>query len=68
MEETVAVTLVRFDDPATGECWIVCLDGPHIGHALRTIGRWAADPELSFTWMAAAQMALKIRQHEEGWL
>lgn len=66
MESTVSVTLVRWDNPATGECWVVCFDSSRIGDALRAIGRWAADPSCNFTWMNAAQMAMKIRQHEEG--
>lgn len=29
--------------------------------ALRTLGRWASDPELSFTWYNAAVLSQKIR-------
>lgn len=29
--------------------------------ALATIGRWASDPELSFTWFDAAMASQKIR-------
>lgn len=35
---------------------------------LRTLGRYAADPELSFTWYDAAIMSKKIRElaYEDG--
>jgi hypothetical protein len=29
--------------------------------ACRTVGRWAANPDLSFTWHDAARMAQQIR-------
>jgi len=34
---------------------------------LRTLGRYAADPQLSFTWYDAAVMSKKVREiaHEE---
>jgi N6-adenosine-specific RNA methylase IME4 len=30
--------------------------------ACRTLGRWACDPELSFTWYDAAQLSRRIRE------
>lgn len=29
--------------------------------ALRTIGRWASNPELAFTWFDAAVLSVKMR-------
>ena len=34
--------------------------------ALRQLGRYAANPELSFTWYDAAVMSQKIRQTAQG--
>jgi hypothetical protein len=34
--------------------------------ALRTLGRWASNPELSFTWCDAAIMANQIRNQFQG--
>ena len=34
--------------------------------ALRTLGRFASDPELNFTWYDAAVLSLKIRQEAEN--
>jgi len=34
------------------------------GEAMRTLGRWASDPELSFNWYDAAAMSKDIREVE----
>lgn len=39
------------------ERYIVLFDDAHRSEALRTLGRWAANPELSFTWYDAAKMS-----------
>lgn len=39
----------RYDDASRAEC-------------LRTLGRFASDPELSFTWYDAAVLSQKIRE------
>lgn len=33
-----------------------------MGEALRTLGRWASNPELSFTWHDAAKLSERIRE------
>jgi hypothetical protein len=43
------------------EKYILLYDEASRKEALRTVGRWAADPELSFTWYDAAGMSQKIR-------
>lgn len=42
---------VFFDDNADGRT-----------KALRQLGKWAADPELSFSWYDAAVLSMKVRK------
>jgi hypothetical protein len=37
-------------------------DDAHRAETLRTLGRYASNPELSFTWYDAAVLSQKIRQ------
>jgi hypothetical protein len=46
------------------ERYVILFDDRHRSEALRTIGRWASDPELSFTWYDAAMASQKIRRIE----
>ena len=50
------VALVRAD-----EQYVLLYDRPHRTEALRTLGRWASDPTLGFTWYDAAVLEAKIR-------
>ena len=44
------------------ERYVFLFDDANRTEALRQIGRFAANPELSFTWYDAAVMSQKIRQ------
>lgn len=44
------------------ERYIFLFDDDHRAEALRTLGRYASNPELSFTWYDAAVLSQKIRQ------
>jgi hypothetical protein len=44
------------------ERYIFLFDDEHRGEALRTLGRFASNPDLSFTWYDAAVLSQKIRQ------
>jgi hypothetical protein len=44
------------------ERYIFLFDDEHRAEALRTLGRYASNQELSFTWYDAAVLSQKIRQ------
>lgn len=44
------------------ERYIFLFDDDHRAETLRTLGRFASNPELSFTWYDAAVLSQKIRQ------
>lgn len=44
------------------ERYIFLFDDDHRSEALRTLGRFASNPDLSFTWYDAAVLSQKIRQ------
>ena len=44
------------------ERYIFLFDDANRAEALRTLGRYASNPELSFTWYDAAVLSQKIRQ------
>jgi hypothetical protein len=47
------------------ERYIFLFDDAHRSDALRTLGRYASNPELSFTWYDAAVLSQRIRQAAE---
>lgn len=47
------------------ERYIFLFDDDHRSEALRTLGRFASNPDLSFTWYDAAVLSQKIRQSAE---
>lgn len=47
------------------ERYIFLFNDAHRGEALRTLGRYASNPELSFSWYDAAVLSQKIRQVTE---
>lgn len=47
------------------ERYIFLFDDEHRSDALRTLGRFASNPDLSFTWYDAAVLSQKIRQTAE---
>ena len=47
------------------ERYIFLFDDDHRSDALRTLGRFASNPDLSFTWYDAAVLSQKIRQTAE---
>jgi hypothetical protein len=44
------------------ERYIFLYDDDHRADALRTLGRYASNPELSFSWYDAAVLSQKVRQ------
>jgi len=44
------------------ERYVFLFDDGNRAEALRTLGRFASNPELSFTWYDAAVLSQKIRQ------
>ncbi len=47
------------------ERYVFLYDDSSRAEALRTLGRFASDPELSMTWYDAAVLSQKVRQTEE---
>ena len=47
------------------ERYIFLFDDDNRSETLRTLGRYASDPNLSFTWYDAAVLSQKIRQTVE---
>jgi hypothetical protein len=47
------------------ERYIFLFDDENRAETLRTLGRYASNPELSFTWYDAAVLSQKIRQNFE---
>ena len=45
---------------SNGERFCIMYDRSSLALALRQLGRWASNPELSFTWYDAAVMSQKI--------
>jgi len=48
------------------ERYIFLYDDTNRAETLRTMGRYASDPELSFTWYDAAVLSQKIRQQQHA--
>jgi hypothetical protein len=44
------------------ERYVFLFDDEHKSEALRTLGRFASNPELSFSWYDAAVLSQRIRQ------
>ena len=51
MDKGVERYVIVWNDTAEGKC-----------EALRQLGRWASNPELSFSWYCAAVASNRIRQ------
>jgi hypothetical protein len=47
------------------ERYVFLYDDASRAEALRTLGRYASNPELSFTWYDAAILSQKIRQESQ---
>jgi hypothetical protein len=47
-----------------GERYVFLFDDASRAEALRTLGRFAADPDLSFSWHDAAVLGEKVRHSE----
>ena len=45
-----------------GERYIFLYDDRSASQVLQTLGRYAADPELSFSWYDAAVLSQRVRQ------
>jgi len=44
------------------ERYVLLFDDEHQDDALRTLGRWACNPGLSFDWFDAVKLAKKVRE------
>ena len=49
-----------------GERYIFLYDDANRAETLRTLGRFASNPELSFTWYDAAVLSQKIRKQHQA--
>ena len=48
------------------ERYVFLYSDSHRAETLRTLGRYASDPDLSFTWYDAAVLSQKIRQQSQA--
>ena len=48
-----------------GEVYVFLYDDEHRREALRTLGRFATEPELRFDWYDAAKLSARIRKDDE---
>ena len=46
------------------ERYVFLFDDAHRAEVLRTLGRYASNPELSFSWYDAAVLSQKVRQEQ----
>ncbi len=51
------LALVRGNDR-----YIVLYDADNKAEALKQLGRWASEPELTFTWMDAARLSMELHK------
>lgn len=79
-EVAMSVTKDRWEKPDEGEGpevnvlalvkgterYVFLYTDNHRADTLRTLGRYASDPELSFNWYDAALLSQKIRQDTQG--
>ena len=42
--------------------YVLLYDDEHRVEAMQAVGKWAADPELNFTWYGAAVLSQSIRR------
>ena len=60
----------RLDEPAINilalvrgsDRYIVLYDAESKAEALKQLGRWASDKELSFSWMDAARLSMELHK------
>jgi hypothetical protein len=60
MERNVNVIALVKD----GERYVFLYDEKSIPQLLQTLGKYAADPELNFTWYDAAVLSQKVRRQQ----
>ena len=54
---------MNFIDYTRGaERYILLFDDEHQDDALRTLGRWACNPGLSFDWFDAVKLSVKVKE------
>ena len=44
------------------ERYVLLFDDEHQDDALRTLGRWACNPGLSFDWFDAVKLSVRIKE------
>ena len=47
---------------SNGETWVFMFDDAHRSECLHTLGRYASDYNMSFSWYDAARIAQRIRE------
>lgn len=62
MERSINVLALMKD----GERFIFLYDEQSTPQLLQTLGRYAADPEMSFSWYDAAVLSQKVRRLKES--
>jgi hypothetical protein len=48
-----------------GERYVFLYDDESVSQVLQTLGRYAADPELSFSWYDAAVLSQRVRHLQQ---
>ncbi len=48
------------------ERYVFYFDLNHVSELLRTLGKYASDPELNFTWYDAAVLSQRVRKIKES--
>lgn len=61
LQDINVLTLVK----PNGEHYVFAYDNEHRSEALRTLGRFASDQDLSFSWWDAAVLSGKIRDEAQ---
>ena len=62
MQQSVNVLALVKD----GERYVFLYDEKSVSTLLQTLGRYAADPELNFSWYDAAVLSQKVRRLQNG--
>lgn len=63
--DVLFVALCKTDD-GRRDRYLIRYDPGREAEALRTIGKWAGDPKLSFNWRDAATLSAVVRKQKFG--
>lgn len=65
MDRLNSINALGLQKPS-GERYVFLYDDEHRAECLRVFGRFASDPELSFTWYDAAALSQRLRQEAKS--